>query len=83
VWSKGNSMNYEVGSQFTTKDQDNDPNQNHNCAIMFTGAWWFKGCYHSHLNAVYNRPGKGMQWLTWKGKKLLNFSEMKLRPEES
>ena len=76
-------MYYEVGRKFSTKDQDNDSNPKHYCATMFSGAWWFKSCYHSHLIAVYNRPGRGIEWLTWKGEIILKFSEMKLRPEES
>ena len=36
--------------KFSTKDRDNDKDSNGNCAKVWEGAWWFKSCYHSHLN---------------------------------
>ena len=41
----GDSLRYHMGSYFTTKDRDNDAEVKTNCAILFTGAWWYKFCY--------------------------------------
>ncbi len=35
--------------KFTTKDKDHDT-WVHNCAISFTGAWWYKDCHSINLN---------------------------------
>ena len=80
----GDSMSYQNGRPFTTKDQDNDLSSN-NCAEKRSGAWWFKGCFRSHLNGQYYQDGdflknKGIQWKTWKGKNYsLKKCSMKLR----
>ena len=52
----GDSLAYHSGSQFTTRDEDNDV-WNSNCAIRFKGAWWYNNCYASSLNSVYNQDG--------------------------
>ena len=54
-----------------TKDNDND-NSNWgstgNCAVDFTGVWWYNNCYHSNLNGRYEADtGDGIVWYTWKG----------------
>lgn len=70
------------GKQFTTKDQDNDLSTADNCAVFYTGAWWFDKCYRSHLNGVYGTTGYGenIHWYTFNGfNESLNFVEMKVR----
>ncbi|KFB50567.1 AGAP010775-PA-like protein [Anopheles sinensis] len=39
----GNSMGYENGMKFSTKDDM--PNLKVPCATRFKGAWWFNSCY--------------------------------------
>ena len=49
-------------------------------------AWWFNGCFQSHLNGPYytNPTGagtwRGIIWYDWKGDSYsLKFTEMKAR----
>ena len=79
----GNSLKYHNNMAFTTKDRDNDI-AGSNCAVYWTGAWWYHNCHHSHLNGKYlgniKGNGKGVDWWYFKGHHLsLKFTEMKLR----
>lgn len=69
------------GMKFSTKDQDNDVNSS-NCAIVYTGGWWYRKCHASNLNGQYlvnSKDHKGIQWWsTWK-KDTLKFTEIKVR----
>ncbi|KAM7361499.1 microfibril-associated glycoprotein 4-like [Cochliomyia hominivorax] len=60
----GNSLGYHLGSKFTTKDQDHDNKPTTNCAVEYTGAWWYNFCHHSNLNGKYgdNSHAKGVNW---------------------
>ena len=79
----GDSLSYHNGRLFSTKDHDQDPSAG-NCAVDFTGAWWYNMCHHSNLNGLYPVDGRVdeiyMSWLS-----LANSyggiicSEMKLR----
>ena len=65
----GDSFTSHNGKKFTTKDNDNDAHIG-NCAVMFTGGWWYTaGCHNSNPNGLYgvNTHGKGINWATWKG----------------
>ena len=83
--SPGNSLDVHNGLQFTTRNRDNDPHRDINCASRFHGAWWYQTCHHSNLNGDYKKDGNapsidGMSWNAWKGvKKSLKFSQMKMR----
>ena len=70
---------------FSTKDRDNDRWSGNNCAVQYTGAWWYSDCYYSNLNGKYlgyvKGNGKGVNWWHFKQYYLsLKFTEMKLRP---
>ncbi|KAI0231692.1 Ficolin-1 [Lamellibrachia satsuma] len=80
----GNALARQAGG-FSTKDRDNDVHHQH-CAQRYKGAWWYKGCLHSNLNAQYldgahTTFASGVNWHQWHG---LTYSlkkvEMKLRP---
>ncbi|XP_075115263.1 ficolin-2-like [Leptodactylus fuscus] len=83
----GDSLLHHNGMKFSTRDQDNDPD-NRNCADLYKGAWWYKMCHISNLNGLY-LPGKhdtfanGINWYEGKG---FNYSykrsEMKIRRVE-
>ncbi|XP_070532838.1 fibrinogen C domain-containing protein 1-A-like [Ptychodera flava] len=82
----GDSMKFDNGKQFTTKDNDNDRSAKHNCAVSFTGAWWYSSCSLSNLNGQYldgenNEWGRGIVWYDWLGMKYsLKKTDIKIRP---
>lgn len=81
----GDSLTYHGYKPFTTKDRDNDALPNENCAVKDHGAWWYKDCYNSNLNAQYLNGqvnGQGMVWYSWKNDYIsVTRSEMKIRPK--
>lgn len=42
--SAGDALTYSLGQGFTTWDSDHDA-WSGNCAIRYTGAWWYKNCH--------------------------------------
>ncbi|XP_054624667.1 angiopoietin-related protein 3-like [Dunckerocampus dactyliophorus] len=46
-------MRNHTGMMFSTKDRDNDKNQDSNCAHNYTGGWWFNSCGDNNLNGRY------------------------------
>ena len=79
----GDSLARHNNMKFSTKDRDNDQTSA-NCAVSFTGAWWYNSCYHSNLNRQYlgnKKSNKGVNWRSYKNNWLsLKFAEMELRP---
>ena len=69
----GDSLGYHRGMSFSTMDRDNDK-LSRNCALVHTGAWWYKSCWFSNLN------GRAISWSHWKNN--LKRSEMKIRPND-
>ena len=69
---------------FTTKDKDNDGGSDVNCAVLYTGAWWYNACHNSNLNGNYHGREKNdykrVMWATFRGGLSLKFTEMKLKP---
>ena len=80
----GDSLTYSNMMKFTTKDKDNDL-YGGNCAKVYSGAWWFKICVRTHLNAPYFHSSSvstwhGIIWTAFKGNQYsLKFTEMKVR----
>ena len=70
------------GMKFTTLDRDNDEHSG-NCAVEYTGAWWYHNCYRSNLNGEY-LPGTArdgvVEWEPWRNDYSLNATTMKIRP---
>ena len=81
----GDSLAYHNNWEFSTKDRDND-GSNHNCAVRYTGAWWYVNCKDSNLNGKYlgeKNDYRGLQWHHFRHSLSLKFTEMKLRPSSS
>ena len=79
------SLAYHNKMAFSTKDRDNDIHPR-NCAVMYTGAWWYRHCYICNLNGGYlgdlgqTTNAKGVTWNGFYHGISLKFTEMKLRP---
>ena len=78
----GDGMAFSNGHKFSTKDDDNDVNGG-SCAVSLSGAWWYRSCAYSNLNALYNSTrtsnAKSNYWYYWQNYYSLKFNEMKLR----
>ena len=78
----GDSLEFSNNMAFSTKDRDND-NWSGNCAVRWTGAWWYEHCMRSNLNGKYlgnKHDSRGPYWITFRRNLSLKFTEMKLRP---
>ncbi|KAM7361887.1 ryncolin-1-like isoform 2-T2 [Cochliomyia hominivorax] len=82
----GDSFKRHVGMKFSTKDRDNDTYAKGNCAVDYTGAWWYAYCHDSNLNGKYgdNNHGKGINWKAFRGhKESLVYVKMMVRRSTS
>ena len=78
----GDSLAHHNKMAFSTKDRDNDISSS-NCAVLYTGAWWYHSCHNSNLNGKYlgnKRDYRGARWHHFRHSLSLKFTEMKLRP---
>ena len=78
----GDSTIQHNNMAFSTKDRDNDI-WSSNCAVSFTGAWWYSACHSSNLNGKYlgrKSDNRGARWGSFRSSLSLKFTEMKLRP---
>ena len=80
----GDSLTYHNNMTFTTKDRDHD-NSGRNCAVAYTGAWWYDLCHQSNLNGQYLGnvvDARGLSWHSYKRVHLsMKSAAMKLRPK--
>ena len=79
----GDSLGYHNNMAFTTKDRDHDRHSTVNCAVFYTGAWWYRSCHSSNLNGKYlgsKRDDRGIRWSRFRDGLSLKFVEMKMRP---
>ena len=83
----GDSLLYHNRAPFSTIDNNNDIHATENCAILYTGAWWYKKCYASNLNGQnYGTSdptphGKGITWNTFSTPdQSLKWDIMAIRP---
>lgn len=42
----GDSLSIHRGKSFSSQDRDNDISSSENCAVTFTGGWWYSNCHH-------------------------------------
>uniref|UniRef100_G3NWP3 Angiopoietin 2b n=1 Tax=Gasterosteus aculeatus aculeatus TaxID=481459 RepID=G3NWP3_GASAC len=75
-----------TGTQFSTKDRDND-RCTCKCAQLASGGWWFAACGPSNLNGIYYPSSSsvvrynGIKWYYWKGPNLMaTMTTMMVRP---
>ena len=83
----GDSLSYHNGLRFSTYDNDNDNDAySRNCALSFSGAWWYRGCHEVHLNGLYfhgehSSYANGVNWYAFRGYHYsLKIAELKMRP---
>ncbi|XP_017038437.1 ryncolin-1-like [Drosophila kikkawai] len=83
----GDSLTEQLGMMFSTKDRKNDLRTNgEECAIIYTGAWWYANCHASNLCGKYgdNSHGKGVTWYSFRGNGYsLKSAMMMIRPKTS
>ena len=68
---------------FTTRDRDNDVEQDGNCAVAFRGGWWYSACHVANPNGLYQGGSRaqGITWAPFRGQDYsLKHIEIKLRP---
>ncbi|XP_055595769.1 ficolin-1-like [Uranotaenia lowii] len=68
----GDSLSSALNAKFTTLDADHDTHKDGNCAVYYTGAWWYRACHNSNLNGQYMRGkvdvhAKMMCWKAFRG----------------
>ena len=74
----GDSLTYHNNRMFSTRDRTSV-----NCAVKYTGAWWYEHCHYSNLNGQYlgdKSDNRGARWQHFRDRLSLKFTEMKLRP---
>ncbi|ELU14745.1 hypothetical protein CAPTEDRAFT_129193, partial [Capitella teleta] len=82
----GDSMAFQNGMKFSTKDADNDL-WDEDCVATYRGAWWHYNCLRSNPNGAYlggshTSYGAGIEWKTFTGVYYYSLKsiELKIRP---
>jgi len=73
----GDMMTYHNGQRFSTKDRDQDSDSSMHCAEYYQGAWWYKSCHDSNLNAVFAQQSHG--GIAWGGSGWKKTTKMMIR----
>ena len=80
----GDSLSDHSGLRFSTYDNDNDP-YGTNCALDFSGAWWYRACHYVNLNGLYlngdhSSYANGVNWYHFRGYHYsMKITELKIR----
>ncbi|XP_035788558.1 ficolin-2-like [Anopheles albimanus] len=71
----GDAMRRCLNMAFTTSDRDNDIFAT-NCAVLYTGAWWYSNCHDSNLNGQYLSGNTSLfaKGVTWTQFRTQNYS---------
>ena len=61
------------GNKFTTFDNENDKDPARNCAVAYSGGWWFRGCFDVFFNGRYSavpsvQHAAGIHWFDFRGR---------------
>ena len=61
------------GNKFTTFDNENDKDPARNCAVAYSGGWWFRGCFDVFFNGRYSavpsvQHAVGIHWFDFRGR---------------
>ena len=76
-------MKIHNGMKWTTRDRDNDKGSE-NCAMRWSGAWWYNKCHNVNLNGLYPTTATtGASYMSWyllaRGFGNIIYSEMKIK----
>ena len=69
--------------RLTTRDRDDDVQQDGDFAVAYRGGWWYNACHIANPNGSYQggSSAQGVTWLSFRGLDyLLKRTEIKLRP---
>ena len=78
------SLTYNRGAAFSTKDKDADANAGDNCAVDHQGAWWYKSCTQTNLNGLYSPTGldiTGIYWYKTQHNKIVRLKKVEMKLE--
>ena len=73
----GDKLSHHSGMSFTTKDRDNDQQNESNCAKDLRGGWWFKSCHFVCLTCLSTE----YRWCSMPGGEQLIVSRMMIKPQ--
>ncbi|BFZ25724.1 hypothetical protein BsWGS_28763 [Bradybaena similaris] len=76
----GDGLSNHNSQNFTTYDRDNDMYPSGNCAALYSGGWWYHGCYTSNLNGLFGvHNASGAAWEPTIRGTSADSTEMKIR----